>query len=196
MLIRSIFAVLVLNTAGLAMAGSWVFDDAHSAADFSIKHMMVSNVKGQIRGVKGEVDINDTDLSKSHVDVTLDVATISTNNQKRDDHLKSPDFFDSAKFPLIKFVSKKVVKSGAGLSVTGDLTMHGVTKSVVMAVDGPSPVVKDPWGKAKRGFTATTTLNRKEFGISWNKSLDGGGIMLSDDVKITIESELEEKKAK
>lgn len=194
MLFRSALVSLVLGWSSMTLAGVWAFDDAHSAADFSVRHMMVTNVKGQMRGVKGVVDIDDKDMTKSKVDVTLDVATITTYNEKRDSHLKSPDFFDAAKFPQIKFVSKKVVKSGAGLTVTGDLTIRGVTKSVDLAVEGPTAAIKDPYGKMKRGFSANVTINRKDFGVSWNKSLDGGGVVVGDDVKISIEGELEEKK--
>lgn len=194
MLLKTMSAgLLVISTSG-AFAASWVFDDAHSAADFSVRHMMVTNVKGQMRGVKGAVDIDDKDITKSKVDVTLDVATITTMNPKRDDHLKGSDFFDAPKFPTIKFVSKKVEKSADGLTVTGDLTIRGVTKTSVLSVEGPSAPVKDPWGKTKRGFTATTKINRKDFGVSWNKTLDGGGVVVGEDVKITIEGELEEKK--
>jgi polyisoprenoid-binding protein YceI len=189
---------LAIATASLfsatSFASPWIFDDAHSAADFSVRHMMVTNVKGQIRGLKGTIDIDDKDLTKSKIDVSLDVGTINTQNEKRDNHLRGPDFFDAQKFPLIKFTSTKITKSSDGLKVLGDLTIRGVTKPVELAVDGPTAVVKDPWGKNKRGFSATTKINRKDFGVSWNKNLDGGGIMVGDEVKISIEAELEEKK--
>ena len=194
MMIKTMLPGLLMILGSTASAANWIFDDAHSAADFSVRHMMITNVKGQMTGIKGVVDINDKDLSKSKVDVTLDVATITTMNTKRDEHLKGPDFFDAQKFPQIKFASKKVEKSGDGLTVTGDLTIRGVTKPSVLKVEGPSAPVKDPWGKTKRGFTATTKINRKDFGVSWNKTLDGGGVVVGDDVKITIEGELEEKK--
>jgi polyisoprenoid-binding protein YceI len=128
------------------------------------------------------------------VDVSLDVTTIDTRNGKRDEHLKSPDFFDVQKFPQMHFVGKKIEKAGKGLKVTGDLTMKGVTKSTVLMVDGPTSPVKDPWGKMKRGFTAQATINRKDFGLTWNKALDGGGVVLGEDVKVAIEAEMEEKK--
>jgi len=193
-MVRIFVAAASLLISNIGLAGAWVFDDAHSAADFSIRHMMVSNVKGQIGGLKGTIDIDDKDLTKSKVDVSLDVTTIDTRNGKRDEHLKSPDFFDVQKFPQMHFVGKKIEKAGKGLKVTGDLTMKGVTKSTVLMVDGPTSPVKDPWGKMKRGFTAQATINRKDFGLTWNKALDGGGVVLGDDVKVAIEAELEEKK--
>ena len=194
MLLRAALVSLVIGWSGVSTASAWVFDDAHSSAGFSVRHMMVANVKGQMGGVKGLVDIDDKDVTKSKVDVTLEVATITTHNEKRDNHLKSPDFFDAAKFPQIKFVSTKVAKSADGLAVTGDLTIRGVTKSVLLNVEGPTAAVKDPYGKLKRGFSAVTKINRKDFGVSWNKALDGGGVVVSDEVKIAIEGELEEKK--
>ena len=176
------------------MGAAWVFDESHSTVEFSVRHMMVSNVKGRMGGIKGTVEIDDKDLTKSKVEVTLDAATVNTENKKRDDHLKGPDFFDVQKYPQIKFSSKKVTKTKDGLNVSGDLSIHGVTKTVDLAMEGPSAAVKDPWGNNKRGFSATTKINRKDFGVLWNKSLDGGGVVVSDDVKITIEAELQEQK--
>ena len=193
-MVRIFVAAASLLISNIGLAGAWVFDDAHSAADFSIRHMMISNVKGQIGGLKGTIDIDDKDLTKSKVDVSLDVTTIDTRNGKRDEHLKSPDFFDVQKFPQMRFVGKKIEKAGKGLKVTGDLTIKGVTKSTVLMVDGPTSPLKDPWGKMKRGFTAQVTINRKDFGLTWNKALDGGGVVLGEDVKVAIEAEMEEKK--
>ena len=177
-----------------SIAATWIFDESHSTVEFSVRHMMVSNVKGRMAGIKGSIDMDDKDLTKTKVDVTLDTATINTENAKRDEHLKGPDFFDVQKFPQIKFVSKKVTKSKDGLSVSGDLTIHGITKTAVLTVDGPSQSVKDPWGNVKRGFSATTKINRKDFGITWNKALDGGGVVVADEVKISIEAEIQEKR--
>jgi polyisoprenoid-binding protein YceI len=178
----------------VSMGAAWVFDESHSTVEFSVRHMMVSNVKGRMGGIKGTVEIDDKDLTKSKVEVTLDAATVNTENKKRDDHLRGPDFFDVQKYPQIKFLSKKVTKTKDGLNVSGDLSIHGVTKTVDLAMEGPSAAVKDPWGNNKRGFSATTKINRKDFGVLWNKSLDGGGVVVSDDVKITIEAELQEQK--
>jgi polyisoprenoid-binding protein YceI len=188
-----IFLVTGLSSAPLT-AATWVFDESHSTVEFSVRHMMVTNVKGRIGGIKGSMDIDDKDLTKSKVDVTLDAATINTENAKRDEHLRGSDFFDVQKFPQIKFVSKKVVKSKDGLSVSGDLTIHGVTKTTELTVEGPSQSIKDPWGNVKRGFSATTKINRKDFGLTWNKALDGGGVVVGEEVKISIEAEIQEKR--
>lgn len=195
-MVRSVlFGTMMAAWSSVSLATTWVVDDAHSSAMFTVKHLMVSNVTGKMAGISGTIDIDDADVTKSKVDVSIDVNTINTDNKKRDDHLKSPDFFDTKKFPTMKFVSTKVEKAGAGLKVTGDLTMHGVTKSVVLDVDGPTAAIKDPWGNNKRGASATTKLDRKDFGLNWNKALETGGVMVSDEVKIAIELELNEKKA-
>ena len=180
----------------VSLAATWTIDENHSQALFTVKHLMVSNVTGKFAGLKGAVDIDDADISKSKVDVTIDANTVNTDNGKRDEHLKSPDFFDTKKFPTMKFVSTKVEKAGEGnLKVTGDLTMHGVTKSVVLDVEGPTAAIKDPWGNEKRGVSASTKLNRKDFGLNWNKALEAGGVMVGEDIKISIELELNAKKA-
>ena len=178
-----------------AFAGTWEFDEAHSTGAFTVRHMMISNVSGQIVGLKGKVELDDKDVSKSKVDVTLDPKTINTNHAKRDEHLRSPDFFDVAKFPTIHFVGTKVDKAGEGkLKVSGALTMHGVTKDVVLDVEGPTAPSKDPWGNVKRGVSATAKVNRKDFGLTWNKNLDGGGVVVGDEIKISLEIELNESK--
>jgi len=126
--------------------------------------------------------------------VTIDTASINTNVKKRDDHLRSADFFDVTKYPAMTFVSKKVVRSGKDtLKVTGDLTLHGVTKEVVLAVEGPSRESKDPWGNIRRGATATTTINRKDFGLNWNKALETGGVLVGEEITINLEVELIKK---
>lgn len=198
MLVRSalMLGAMVMSWSGMSLAATWAIDDAHSKAIFTVKHMMISNVSGKISGVKGTVDIDDKDVSKSKVDVTLDVSTVNTDNVKRDDHLKGPDFFDVKKWPTMKFTSTKVEKVGEGLKVTGNLTIRDKTKPVVLDVEGPSASVKDPWGNVKRGATATTKINRKDFDVLWNKSLDGGGVVVGDDVKIALEIELNEQKKK
>lgn len=190
-----LFGSLMAAWSTVSLAATWTIDESHSQALFTVKHLMVSNVTGKMTGLKGAVDIDDADVTKSKVDVTIDVNTINTDNNKRDDHLKSPDFFDTKKFPSMKFVSTKVEKAGEGLKVTGDLTMHGVTKSVVLDVEGPTAAIKDPWGNEKRGVSATTKLSRKDFGLNWNKALEAGGVMVGDDVKVAIELELNAKKA-
>jgi polyisoprenoid-binding protein YceI len=189
---RLILGTMLLSSSSL-FAATWAFDESHSTVEFSVRHMMITNVKGRLGGIKGTIDMDDKDLSKSKVDVSLEAGTINTENAKRDEHLKSPDFFDVQKFPQIKFVSKKVTKNKDNIRVSGDLTIRGITKPVDLTVDGPTPSIKDPWGKVKRGFSATTKINRKDFGITWNKSLDGGGVVVGDEVKINIEAQLQEK---
>lgn len=176
-----------------ARADAYEIDAGHSALGFSVRHLMVSNARGTFTGVTGTVDINDKDLTKSTIDVSIDAGTINTNEPKRDEHLKSPDFFDVAKFPKITFKSKKVAKAGKLLKVTGDLTIHGVTKEVVLDVEGPTPLVKDPWGNSKRGASATAKINRKDFGLGWNKALETGGVVVGEEVKINLEVELLKK---
>jgi polyisoprenoid-binding protein YceI len=190
----AMFAGLSLS-GGAARADVYEIDSGHSAAQFSVRHMMVANVRGEFGKVTGTVNIDDKDIAKSTVEATIDASTVSTRNADRDGHLKSPDFFNVAQFPTITFKSKKVEAAGAGkLKVTGDLTMHGVTKQVVLDVNGPTPVIKDPFGNMKRGAEATTKLSRKDFGLSWNKALEAGGVAVGDEVSITLDVELIKKK--
>ncbi|QSQ23668.1 polyisoprenoid-binding protein [Pyxidicoccus parkwayensis] len=187
---------LMFALPSLAMASTWDVDGAHSAAGFSVRHMMVSNVKGSLGEVKGAVNLDDKDVTKSTVEATIDVNGINTGNGKRDEHLKSPDFFNVAQYPTITFKSTKVAKAGAGkLKVTGDLTMHGVTKSVVLDVEGPSKEAKDPWGNTRTGVAATTKLNRKDFGLSYNQALETGGVAVGEEVTVNLELELVKKAA-
>jgi len=183
---KKLVAVLAAALAVPALAAdTFKVDTAHTEAGFSVKHLMISNVRGQFGKTEGTVVIDDADLSKSKVDVTIDASSINTRDEKRDSHLKSPDFFDVAKFPTLTFRSTKVEKAGAGLKVTGDLTIRGVTKPVVLDVTGPTAEVKDPYGNAKRGVSATAQINRKDFGVSY-----GPDAIVSDLVKIQIEAEL------
>lgn len=177
-----------------AAATEWSIDKSHSSATFSIRHMMVSNVRGEFGNLTGTLSIDDADITKSSVTAEVDASTINTRDGKRDEHLKSPDFFDVGKFPKLTFKSTKVEKAGTGLKITGDLTIHGMTKPVVLTAEAPTPTVKDPWGNVKRGFSATAKLSRKDFGLIWNKTLDGGGLVLSDEVTISIEIEANQAK--
>jgi polyisoprenoid-binding protein YceI len=174
-----------------APSADWTIDPSHSAAQFSVHHMMVSTVRGQFSGVTGKVHLDPNDVTQSTVDATIDATTVDTREPKRDGHLKSPDFFDVAKFPTLTFKSKKVESAGKGhLKVTGDLTMHGVTHEVPLEVtlnDGES---KDGYGNVKRGLTAKTKVSRKDYGLLWNKAIEGGGVMVSDDVSIDLDIEL------
>ncbi|OJT27557.1 protein yceI precursor [Archangium sp. Cb G35] len=188
-------AALVLASPSLAFAAEFTIDSAHSAANFSVKHMMVSNVRGAFSKVTGTANIDEKDITKSTVEAVIDATTINTNEPKRDEHLRSADFFDTAKYPTITFKSTKVEKAGQGLKVTGDLTMHGVTKPVVLEAEGFTTEAKDPWGNTKRGGSATTKINRKEFGLGWNSVLETGGVAVGEEVTITLDLELNKKQA-
>ncbi|MCE9673425.1 YceI family protein [Myxococcus stipitatus] len=193
--LKSAVALLVALPS-LAFAANWEIDTAHSSADFSVRHLMVSNVKGSFAGVKGTVNVDEKDITKSTVDATIDAATINTNNAQRDAHLKNPDFFDVAKYPTITFKSTKVESAGEGkLKVTGNLTMHGVTKPVVLDVTGPAKESKDPWGNFRSGVVATTKLNRKDFGLTYNQALETGGVAVGEEVSVELNLELQRKAA-
>ena len=169
---------------------TWEIDPAHTNVQFAVRHMMISTVRGEFGKVSGTVEADDQDLTRSKVTAAVDPATINTREPKRDEHLKSPDFFDVARFPTITFVSKKIEPAGEGRwKMTGDLALHGVTREVVLDVDSPATTVKDFQGNVRAGARATTKINRKDFGIVWNKSLDGGGIAVGDEVEITIDVE-------
>jgi polyisoprenoid-binding protein YceI len=167
---------------------AWNIDPVHSMAEFKVKHMMISNVKGQFTAVTGVITLDETDIAKSHLEASIDVASVQTRDAQRDAHLKSADFFDVEKFPTLSFKSTRVARSGEGeLAVTGDLTIHGVTREVVFAVEGPSAPAKDPWGNTRIGLSATTKISRKDYGLTWNAALETGGILVGDDVAITLD---------
>lgn len=169
----------------------WQIDPAHSAAHFSVRHLMISNVRGEFTKLSGSATIDMADPSKSKVDVTIDAASINTREPQRDEHLRSSDFFDVARFPSLTFRSTRVEAHGADeFKVTGELTLHGVTREVVLDVEGPTPAIKDPWGNVRAGVTATAKINRKDFGLVWNAVTEAGGLVVGDEVKITIEAEL------
>jgi len=192
--IRVIAAVVTLAVPSLASAASWSIDPDHSNVGFKVRHMMVSNVKGDFGKVSGVVEIDDQDVTRSKVDVTIDTASISTGVAKRDAHLKSADFFDVAKYPTMTFVSQKVKKAGNDrLQVYGVLTLHGVTREVVLDVEGPTRAYKDPWGNVKRGATAIARINRKEFGLTWNAAIESGGVAVGEEITIALEIELLKK---
>ena len=192
--VKLIAAVVTLAIPAFASASTWNIDPDHSNVGFKVRHLMVSNVKGSFDKHSGTIDINDKDITKSKVEVTIDTTSINTNVQKRDEHLRSADFFDVAKYPTMTFVSKKVAKAGEDkLKITGDLTLHGVTRQVVLDVDGLSKDSKDPWGNIRRGATASTKINRKDFGLVWNKALETGGVTVGEEVTITLEIEMIKK---
>jgi len=176
-----------------AFAGTTTFqiDPRHSSAQFAVTHLMISTVRGQFHQVNGTVIFDDADPSRSSVNVTIDATTVDTQEPDRDKDLKSPNFFDVAKYPAMTFKSTKVESAGPGkLQITGDLTIHGVTKSVVLNVTAPKPAIKDPWGLQRTAVTGTTKINRQDFGITYNKTLDSGGVMVSNDVDITLDVEM------
>lgn len=187
----NVVSVLVgLVFGSMALADTWDIDDSHSQANLKVKHLMISTVHGKITGVKGKVEFDGKDITKASVDASLDPASIDTGNAKRDEHLRSPDFLDVAKFPTMTFKSKKVEKTKDGFNLTGDLTLHGVTKPVTLKAEGPTPEMKDPWGNTRRGVSASTKINRKDFGLNWNKALESGGVLVGDELDITIEMEI------
>jgi polyisoprenoid-binding protein YceI len=187
-------------TAGLAAAFSlpaaaatstWQIDPAHSAAQFAVKHLAISTVRGAFTSVKGTVQFDDKDITKSSVDVTIDVNSVDTRQPDRDKDLRSDHFFDAEHFPTITFKSKRVEQLSPGrLKITGDLTIHGITKEVVLEVDGPTAPVKDPWGNQRMAINATTKINRQDFGVKWNATMDNGGVVVGDEVSITIDAEM------
>jgi polyisoprenoid-binding protein YceI len=188
-------ALAMAPALAFGQAATWNVDSSHTRAGFSVKHLVISDVKGEFAKTEGKAQIDESDLAKSSVEVTIDAASIDTRDAKRDAHLKSADFFDVAKFPTITFKSTKVVpgKDGA-ISITGDLTMHGVTKPVTL--DGElSKTIVDPWGNTRRGVTLTGKLDRKAWGISWGKVTDVGAVV-GDEVKLDIQAEIVKEQAK
>jgi polyisoprenoid-binding protein YceI len=184
-------AIQTSPVAALAQVQSYDIDSAHSSATFKVRHLMVSNVRGELGQITGRVVIDESDPSRSSVEATIDATAINTRDEKRDAHLRSPDFFDVQKYPTITFRSRRVeAGKGGHLRVTGDLTIHGVTRETTLEVEPLSPEVRDPWGNTKRGVSATARINRKEFEVSWNAALDGGGLLVGDEVAVTIEVEL------
>ncbi len=166
----------------------WNLDPAHSTAQFKVKHMMISNVKGTFTGLSGVLAFNQADPSASSVNASVDVTTINTSDAQRDGHLKSAEFFEAEKFPVMTFKSTKVAsKGGEDYAVTGDFTLHGVTKSVVFDVEEVSEPSKDPWGNLRIGLSASTKINRKDFGLGWNAALETGGVLVGEDVTITLD---------
>lgn len=165
----------------------WEIDPAHSSANFSIRHMMIAKVHGGFTKLSGQLTLDRKDPSKSSVEAVIDAASIDTREPKRDEHLRSADFFDVQKYPSIAFKSKRVEQDGDGTKVVGDLTLHGVTREVTLEVEGLDSEMKDPWGNVKIGASASTKIKRKEFGLTWNAALETGGVLVGDDVSITLD---------
>lgn len=183
--------LLAAGLAAPAFAGDWKVDSSHVTAQFSVKHMMVSTVRGQFDKVSGKAVLDDADLTKSSVEIMIEAASVNTREPKRDEHLRSPDFFDVAKFPTIQFKSTKIEKLGAGkYRLLGNLTMRGVTKPVSLEVEGPTDAIKNPWGGLARGVSVTGKLNRKDWGLVWNKALEAGGVLVGEEIQLQIDLEL------
>jgi len=191
---RRIFSSLVvalLTASAWAQGSEWQIDPAHTTAGFTVRHMVISNVDGRFVKTSGSATIDDSDITKSSVNATMDVNSIDTGNENRDNDLKSPNYFDAAQFPTITFKSKSVSKNGEGkLKVVGDLTIHGVTKEVTLDVDGPSAPLEQR-GNKRRGLSATTSVNRKDFGVG----AKAPAVMIGEDIKIEIDAELTQKGA-
>jgi polyisoprenoid-binding protein YceI len=173
------------------MKTTYNMDTAHSSAQFVVRHMMISNVRGGFKSIKGTVVYDSDDPSATTIEATIDAASISTLDEQRDTHLKSADFLDVAQSPTIDFKSTSIKKDSADeMTVTGNLTIHGVTKPVVLKVEGPTAEGKDPWGNTRIGASATTKIKRSDFGLTWNAALETGGILVGDDLKIELEVQL------
>ena len=169
---------------------TWNVDSTHSVVEFKVKHMMISSLKGHFTGVTGALSLDEADLTQSSVDAAIEIASIHTRDEGRDAHLKGADFFDAEQFPTMQLKSKHVaLKSDGELVVTGDLTIKGITRSVQFAVEGPSAATKDPWGNTRIGLSAATKIKRKDFGLTWNAALEAGGVMVGEDISITLDLE-------
>ena len=196
----SSFVSRIAVTAGLAVGlslpaaaatSTWQLDPAHSSAQFAVRHLAISTVRGAFSKVTGTVVMDESDITKSSVDVAIDVASLDTREPDRDKDLRSEHYFDVAKYPTITFKSKKVEQVSPGkLKVTGDLTIHGTTREVVLDVDGPTAPIKDPWGFQRAAANATTKINRQDFGMKFNIPMDNGGLAVGNDISITIDVEM------
>ena len=189
------YALLLSALALPALAADYDIDSAHSAAQFSVRHLMVSNVRGSFKKLTGKVVFDESNPSATVVQASIDVSTVDTGEPARDTHLKRPDFFALAKVPTMTFVSRSAIRTSQGVDLSGDLTLHGVTKAVVLHVSDITKEIKDPRGMLRIGATATTVINRQDFGMVWNHNLDGGGVVVGNDVTITIDIEVARKAA-
>lgn len=174
-------------------ATTWQIDTTHSSANFSIKHMMIAKVHGGFEKLSGTLQLDAADLTKSSIQASIEAASINTREAQRDAHLKSADFFDVEKYPTLDFKSTKIEKDGDDLKVTGQLTIHGVSKEVVFQVEGPTEEVKDPYGNIKIGISATAKIKRKDFGLGWNAALEAGGVLVGDDVSLSLDVQFAKK---
>jgi len=186
--------ILFAGLSALAQTSTWNIDPAHSTAQFTVRHLAISNVTGSFTKVTGSIPLIDQDITQSQVSANIEVSSVDTRVEARDKDLKSPNFFDVEKYPTIEFKSKRIVSSGGKLQVIGDLTIHGTTHEVTLDVDGPTPALTDPWGNLRRGISATTAINRRDFNLLYNKLLGTGEAVVGDNVKIQIDAEIVKKK--
>lgn len=186
---------LSLVFSATAQTSTWNIDPAHSSAQFTVRHLGISNVRGAFTKVTGTVVLNEKDITGSEVSAVIDAGSVDTRVPDRDKDLRSANFLDVEKYPTLEFKSKRVVNNGGKLQLIGDLTLHGTTREVTLDVEGPTPELNDPWGNVRRGFSATTTINRKEFGVVWSNTLKTGEAVVGDTVNIQIDVELVKKKA-
>ena len=185
---------LLASLSALAQTSTWNIDPAHSTAQFTVRHLAISNVTGNFTKVTGSVVLNEKDITQSQVSASIDVSSVDTRVEARNKDLKSPNFFDVEKYPTIEFKSKRIASGGGKLQVIGDLTIHGTTREVTLDVDGPTPELSDPWGNSRRGISATTTINRRDFNLTYNNLLKTGEAVVGDNVKIQIDAEMVKKK--
>jgi len=184
----------VAEVAPSTKPAEWQIDPSHSAAHFSVRHLMIANVRGEFGKLSGSAIFDPADLTRSTVSVSMDATSINTREPQRDQHLRSADFLDVANHPVITFRSKRIAAAGPEhYKLTGDLTIRGVTKEVTFDVEGPTPTIRDPWGNMRSGVTATAKINRKDFGLVWNAMIECGGVLVGEEVSITIEAELTQK---
>lgn len=169
---------------------TWNIDSSHSGAHFTVRHLMITNVRGEFTGLSGTVEFDPASPESAKVQASIDAATVNTREEKRDGHLKSADFFEVEKYPKLTFSSTSITKKGDGFALTGDLTIRGTTKPVTFQVEGPTKEEKDPWGNTRIGASATTTIDRREFGLTWNSAIESGGVLVGHDVKLTIDVSL------
>ena len=189
----AIAMAIVVALPVLAHADTWQIDSSHTSVEFTVRHMMISNVKGQFQKTTGTITANGNDPASAKIDVTIDASSVDTRVERRDAHLKSPDFLDVAKYPTITFKSTKVEADGPNKwKMTGDLTVHGVTKPVVLDVEGSGPPIQ-VMGNTRAGASATTKIKRSDFGLTWNKALEAGGVLVGDEVAISIDVEAVKK---
>jgi polyisoprenoid-binding protein YceI len=168
---------------------TWQLDPAHTSIDFAVRHLMISTVRGRFGGISGTIGVDENDLRTAKVDITIDVASIDTRQEQRDAHLRSPDFFDAARFPTARFVSRRIEGDASGdFQIIGDLTIRDVTKEITVGVTNEGQGV-DPWGNLRSGFSATAKIDRREFGLTWNQALETGGVVVGNDIKLSIDAE-------